>query len=314
MTDVVEGEVSQRIWDVLFPGLNGVNKHMSLFLTGCFNVETAAISPFAAAFSENVESILHRFVAYMPRGNTNNNPPEDEELVANKDEKAKVLLTVQEDMMKEIIAAAEEGKADNNHEEKTDDTVSTDVERLTTFTQQIYGENEDTAEATMENFAKLITCTAENKSQWAVLLTTAFSNLVMEQRNKGSVTAAQKFKGLNLRWFGSAKMGLSKDQESTETIRRGTIITIDTYPTKEFMVLALFSKSYNKWFMSQETPVWSKDAKKPGPPFRLSIREVKHDVALRLYKFASVTPQNANTVVYQLVLFNQITNIVEVLY
>ena len=67
VTDAAEGDVSQKIWDTLFPILNGINKHMSSFLKGCFNVEEADLSPFAAAFTHDVTSILDRFVAYLPK-------------------------------------------------------------------------------------------------------------------------------------------------------------------------------------------------------------------------------------------------------
>ena len=164
------------------------------------------------------------------------------------------------------------------------------------------------------NFGNLIMSTNNNKNEWPTLLRAAFVDLIMKHREKGSTTTDQKFKGLNSRWFGSLIVkDSSKENIADDWIKRGVVVTIEGYPEKCFVILAVFSKHYNKWYMCKDTPGWKKDQKKYAA-FRFSIRELSRDASLRLYRFAEITPTNANTVAYQLISLSQITSIVEVLY
>ena len=91
----------------------------------------------------------------------------------------------------------------------------------------------------------------------------------MKNREEGVTAPAQKFKGLKFRWFGSSK----KNEEKVQTdsgIRRGTIVTVEGCSTAAFIVMAVFSKSYNKWFMCDDKPCWKYGDKKHAP-YRLSI-------------------------------------------
>ena len=127
------------------------------------------------------------------------------------------------------------------------------------------------------------------------------------------MTTDQKFKGLNSRWFGSTKKGVSKEQgSSSHSIKRGTIITVEGFAAKRFFVMAVYSKNYNKRFMCDDSPFWNRDNKKHAP-FRLSIRQLTYDFALNLYTFTEVTPLNTNTEVYQLISLSQVTSIIETL-
>ena len=216
------------------------------------------------------------------------------------------MTRIQESMMKDIIAAA----TDKNNGDDSDDSDEEEVLGHE-FKQQIYGENADAVDSTIGNFAALITCTANNKTEWPTLLTAAFADLSMKQQDKGATTHAQKFKGLNSRWFGTTKRKGTDDKALSNLVRRGTIVTIEGHGFTSFCVLAIFSKNYNKWFMCDDTPAWRRDDKKHAT-FRLSIRQVTYDVALNVYKFVSIAPPNTvNTVVYQLIHLCQLTSIIQ---
>ena len=201
MEDIGEGEVSQQIWNVLFPILNGINVHVRLFLQRCFNVDNVDISPFAEAFSQDVRSLLKRFLAYMPRQKNTGNPEENngDNNINDNDEdddnsgvihdKATTLTAVQDGMIKDIIHAAGCEEEDDNASENEEEVVEG-------FVQSIYGTTGTTAEMA-GNFGNMITATISNKHEWPLLLQTALADLVMKNRDKGSTTSNQKFKGLN---------------------------------------------------------------------------------------------------------------------
>ena len=174
VVDTDPGEVSQRIWDTLFPILNSVNEHMSLLLKNVFHVEDADISPFAAEFSENLKSILDRFLEYMARKTQAGTAADPEALQQDEDDSnteddddddknTAVLTTVQEGLMKELIDAA---AAD--HDEDEDDDVHADDhsntgDDINGLVQQIYGDSENAIDDTAQNFAALVTCNQANK-------------------------------------------------------------------------------------------------------------------------------------------------------
>ena len=174
----------------------------------------------------------------------------------------------------------------------------------------------DTAADMAANFGNMIMSTSNNKHEWPALLQAAFADLVMKHQDKGSTTTDQKFKGLNSWWFGSAAVkDSSKENIPDNWIKQGVVVTIEGYPEKCFVVLAVFSKHYNKWYMCNNITAWKKNQKKYAP-FQFSICELScdGDASLSLYRFAEIIPTNANTLVYQLILLSQITSIVEALY
>ena len=76
---------------------------------------------------------------------------------------------------------------------------------------------------------------------------------------------------------GSSKDDTSKEdgQEPTTKIQRGTTI-INLQNDRKFLVLSVFSKSYNKWYMSANSeagPVWPPE-KGNEKKHRVGIREV----------------------------------------
>ena len=276
--DAAHGEVSQRIWDILFPILNCVNEHMSLMLKNAFQVGDAEISPFAAEFSGNVRSILDRFLAYMTRtatARTTAAPEAPQQDVhenndnSNTDTKDEaVLTTVQEGLMEDLIHAAaatddDEDDKDEGEGVHADNDFGTD-NNLHGFVQQIYGGGEVLMDEMVQNFAALLTCNQDNRKRWPTLLAAAFDNLVMKSREKGATVPAQKFKGLNFRWFGPSKKD-EKKVDSDSGIRRGTAVTVEGYGSARYIVMAVFSKSYNKWFMCDDKPCWCRDDKKHAP-------------------------------------------------
>ena len=110
----------------------------------------------------------------------------------------------------------------------------------------------------------------------------ALEEMEMKEREVGSANKDRKMKSLEARWFnqkgtsGSSKDDTSKEdeQEPTTRIQRGTIISSQN--DRKFLVLSVFSKSYNKWYMSANSeagPVWPPE-KGNEKKHRVGIREV----------------------------------------
>ena len=100
-----------------------------------------------------------------------------------------------------------------------------------------------------------------------------------KESSKGTASYARKAKSLVARWLrksGNAASARGPDR-STDDIERDTVVTANvtigrgarklTYP-KQYRVLDIHDKYYNKWFMSKDTSKkWKKDAK-----FKLKVR------------------------------------------
>ena len=109
----------------------------------------------------------------------------------------------------------------------------------------------------------------EEVGKFPVATIEALKEMEMKEREVGSANKSQKMMSLEAHWFnqkgtsGSSKHDTSKkdDQESTTRIQRGTIISLDKalLNDSKFLVLSVFSKSYNKWYTSANSeagPVW----------------------------------------------------------
>jgi hypothetical protein len=102
----------------------------------------------------------------------------------------------------------------------------------------------------VSGFGDLITSSPTNKDKWPSFLVKAISALQMKDREKGSHTSDQKFKGLNSRWFGPRKKATDDIEDQTASrqfvIKRDVItITLSGYAaiTKRFIVMSVSFRS-----------------------------------------------------------------------
>jgi hypothetical protein len=282
---------------------------MRNLLTTVFHVEDDDLSPFCTTFTDDISSIRDCYVAYMPAGdehavpgggdNENDHSNESDE-ETNIDGEISVSLT---EAMAEGIVDCD----DSDDDESRSDGDDIDHEE---FVQCIYGETD--VNNVIQTFANLVTVSSANKSTWRGLVDAGLQALRMKGREQGAISSSQKFKGLNYRWFGSSKVKGAVDgkTDSENTIKRGAVVVIKKHPANTFLVLAVFSKHYNKWFPTHDTPAWNGVLSKESP-YRISVRQIEYDSMLFRYEHVQVSPTSSGDVAFQLINLEQVTQLVD---
>jgi hypothetical protein len=312
VSDLKEGEIARTIWMSLFCQLNSINEHMRRLLKTVFNVEDDDLSPFCMTFTKDISSIRDCYVSFMNMAgnNTNTTAEQSEEDSTHNDQQENETNTsveLAEAMAAEIVqcGADVDDTADDDHEDNPVDH---------SFVQSIYGHTD--ADSIVQTFGNLISMSDGDRSNWRNIMNDAFQALKMKGREQGSISSGQKFKGLNYRWFGrKVKEGDGSEKpcgDSANVIKRGTVVVIKEHPTKQFLVLTVFSKHYNKWFPTQDTPSWIPSL--TDSPYRISIREVWYDCVLCRYEHAKVSITNGGDDIYQLVNMQVVVSVTEQLH
>ena len=178
------------------------------------------------------------------------------------------------------------------------------------LTQSIYGVLD--IDEVISSFGAMLMLRPANKSEWPKIISDAFSALQMKHRDKGSISSVQKFKALNGRWFGkrknhTAEIGLPSMVQNV--IKRDVVLTLRGCPSKQFVVMTVFSRSYNKWFATKDTPVWESGAKVKSP-YWIAVREVELDFVLDTYGLIAIGSDHVSNEVFQIVPMNDITLVV----
>eukprot|EP00978_Attheya_sp_CCMP212_P038765 scaffold195482_cov45-Attheya_sp.AAC.2 len=97
----------------------------------------------------------------------------------------------------------------------------------------------------------------------------------LDTNDQGSTSNERKVKSLRSRWICSSG---SKNRSDTNSSKEG-MGTAATVVTHKYRVLAVFEKSYNKWFMTGEKKKWSPEmAEKEKKKYRVEARMLKEDV------------------------------------
>lgn len=140
----------------------------------------------------------------------------------------------------------------------------------------------------MDAVKEVITCDKLSRLPDLVL----DASRLLDDIERGSLSSNTKYNSLVGRWFTKEKKDIKLkpvEKESKQIfIERDRIITVNTRRIiieneqrriedvkKQYRVLAVFTKSYNKWFMTEQKQLWSADMKPDQlSKYRCSIRMV----------------------------------------
>ena len=150
--------------------------------------------------------------------------------------------------------------------------------------QQLIKKNKDVMDAAME----VLTCDKMSNSP-ALIVEAA---RLLDDIERGSLSSSTKHNSLLGRWYTKEKIEIKKNQEDNENpnllIERDRIVTVNVkriiieneiekaeVVKKLYRVLAVFTKSYNKWFMTEDKQMWSADMKPEDlEKYRCSVRMI----------------------------------------
>jgi len=264
-----------QLWDEVKGVIEVVNSWMLPFLK-VFGVEEGnGLSPFAVAIEKpsDLLALVEQFFKPPKRDKRGNSTLDDDDVAEDVD------LLEEEDLVEEVSQASNgvnslpvgvlehhvNGIRQSASDESIDDDLilDDDEDDATTATEEASNETFFEAGAqssAFDHFKRLMRC-----SDIAIVPDCALDLIKLVdlgKLEKGAMSSAAHFKSRNGRWFSQKKTSgdtaaVDEASEALITIQRDSLIQVKckrgrAESVENYRVLALFSKYYNKWFVSLE--------------------------------------------------------------
>jgi hypothetical protein len=313
--DVEEGKsVVEQLWPTLRLIINSTNVKMVAMMHS-FGFSVQDCSPFSVQFDKEPDHLQKIFISYLPRtfvfdgveGSQNDNNEGDAEGdemgASNAGEPGGIVdgergggIVKDQAVVDVINSLLADGKRDDrrSEEEKSDEdaieVMDDEVDAIEAMDDELdfFGPGLDTSQA-MKDFASiLITTQTPTFTAKALvdMILEATANVELKKREQASTSDKQKAKSLISRWFQKEEKDKKPTEGATEDssyLERDRLVKLDCSTETTYRVLEVWTKHYNKWYLSKEPrKKWSK-------PFaagvcKISLRMVEYDHAFQQYK------------------------------
>ncbi len=274
--------VIEQIWPLAQKIISESVKLMTPLLK-LFGVDTKAMSPFCREFSSQ-EELMHAYIAYCPktfsyngRDGMVNDQGKDEECAheiedGDTNQISSVLHRFEKFTQDILTASACPSQNDDKCIEM--ETVTFDERRTDTSLSMQKMRKMKTNTALLSSFTKLSNCTRIEDLFDDILQVSASIESMDDKSERGSLSQRRKTKTLFGRWTSRTVQALTLETtpievgEGEDIIGRNTIVTCKFKNgrkrdsptitiTKDYRVLTVYDKFYNKWYMSTEKKKWS---------------------------------------------------------
>ena len=278
------------LWVYVRPIINDCARNMRPFLDK-LGVSEDELSPFCREFDSVAEllgvynGIYSRTKKTTAQNTSSNEGDVEDQLVEGEDEcedDDMECLTLVNDSISNVESAI--NKALDRAEAAGNELVTVEVEEGNDPFSQL-----DKKVPLLEGLRSLLT--AEDVDEMTNAAREGIAMLPV--KNKGSVSYGRKHKSLKERWISRDVVPVSVDEDNPGQVfvERNTQVKIEVKQgrgkkakkaVKDFRVLALFTKSYNKWYLCEKgKQSWKKDMEKGK--FRVLMRMVEFDHSMGKY-------------------------------
>ena len=182
--------------------------------------------------------------------------------------------------------------------------------------EEVEGSDASLSSQLLGKLSDIMATNFDQNGKWAQeiinLILEAMQMMDMKKREQGSVTFDRKAKSLHQRYFQlkSKPKPAAGIEENCSVVERGDVVILNPSSEGEyFIVMGCFNKTYNKWFLMDQSQNDETKLAKAEKGFRFHLRKIRFVASLNAYSFVEVSDSKNQDDIFKQVNGNEIYQI-----
>lgn len=290
VTDADE-PAAELLWEEVRPIINGITRKTRPMLLR-FGVKEDELSPFCVEL-DSLDELLALYLEHGPKDDDINADEEDGHEAAGSDDANAADIVSMDDLGDLLAEANNEGEVvgDGGNVDAGETTGNDSDLEVPNDGDLIFGKDPDSS--AMKKFRAVLQ--SSNLEDMIGAVREAIAILDLKSHDRGASSSDRKFKSLTGRYFikdgnnGQGNNGVASDATNEKIIKRNVLISMEVkdknnqMQTRDFRVLGIYTKSYNKWYLCDKGwQKWDSDLREGA--YRLYARMIEYDHGIGCYE------------------------------